>query len=98
MTLGIGSKIFSSGFEVSLFKKDNVFQELPSLFTKLLARILIFPMPTMCVFNGHAVAGGLILGLVHDFRIMREEKAFVCLSELNIGITLPPGYAAVVRR
>ena len=98
MTMGIGSKIFSSGFEVSLFKKDNAFQELPSLFTKLLARILIFPMPTMCVFNGHAVAGGLILGLVHDFRIMREEKAFVCLSELNIGITLPPGYAAVVRR
>ena len=68
------------------------------MFTKLLARILIFPMPTMCVFNGHAVAGGLILGLVHDFRIMREEKSFVCLSELNIGITLPPGYAAVVRR
>lgn len=50
-------------------------------------------MPTMCAFNGHALAGGLILGLVHDFRIMREEKSFVCLAELNVGISLPPGYA-----
>ena len=47
----------------------------------------------MCVFNGHAFAGGLILGLMHDQRIMTSDrKCKICLSEINIGLVLPPAY------
>jgi len=37
---------------------------------ELLARLMEFPLPTMCVFNGTAMAGGYFLGLAHDFRVM----------------------------
>lgn len=60
-------------------------------------RFLTLEIPTMCVFNGHAIAGGLILGLVHDFRIMKEDKSNICLSEINYGGSLTPGYAKIIR-
>ena len=64
---------------------------------KLLNRFLHLEIPTMCVFNGAALAGGLMFGLVHDFRMMKEEKVYVSLAELNYGVTIPPAYAALVK-
>ena len=50
----------------------------------------------MAVFNGHSFAGGLIMGLVHDFRIMtNDSKKKVCLSEINLGFNMPKGYNAI---
>ncbi len=65
----------------------------------LLDRILVLPIPTLCVFNGHSVAGGLIFGLCHDFISMKdsEDPTIVCLGEINIGLSLPPGYTAIVK-
>eukprot|EP00347_Sterkiella_histriomuscorum_P010161 403377371 len=97
ITLGLGTKIFSTGFNLDAIKKFEARIELPLIMQQLLARLLIFPMPTACLFNGHTIAGGLIFGLCHDFRIMREDKAFIQLSELNIGLGFMPGYAAVVK-
>ena len=51
----------------------------------------------MAVFNGHAFAGGLIMGLAHDFRIMtNDSKKKLCLSEINLGFNMPKGYNALV--
>ena len=49
----------------------------------------------MCVFNGNAIAGGFILGLAHDFRVMHESNGAICLSELKLGLPLPPPYMGV---
>ena len=51
----------------------------------------------MAVLNGSAIAGGLLYALCHDFRIMKQDKPYVCLSEINIGMSLPVGFASVVR-
>jgi len=48
----------------------------------------------MAVINGHAYAGGLIFALMHDFRIMAKGAGRLCLSELKIGLPLPPPYNA----
>jgi len=61
-------------------------------FQELLARVVEFPLPTLCVFNGNAIAGGYILGLAHDFRVMHETNGAICLSELKLGLPLPPPY------
>lgn len=66
-------------------------------FNKVMARILEFPMPTMAVFNGNAIAGGYILGLCHEFRIMHETNGTICLSELKLGMALPLPYMIVCR-
>ena len=53
-----------------------------------MARLLEFPIPTMCVFNGSAIAGGYLLGICHDARIMNEAVGLICLSEMQYGIAL----------
>jgi enoyl-CoA hydratase/carnithine racemase len=52
----------------------------------------------MSVINGHAFAGGLLFALAHDFRIMTDNpKPKLCLSEINLGLSLPPSYAVLVQ-
>lgn len=71
VTIGTGKKNFSTGFDMMPWYKD------PALFypsnVKLQAlarRLMMFSLPTMCVFNGNSIAGGYLLGLGFDFRIM----------------------------
>ena len=65
---------------------------------KTFARFLTLPVPTMAVQNGINIAGGLLFSLLFDFRTMKDDpKNFVCLSEINIGISLSPGLAAIVK-
>ena len=53
------------------------------LFHNLLKRILTFGMPTVCVVNGHAIAGGVFLALAHDHSIMVSDPKYnVYLNEL----------------
>ena len=52
-------------------------------------KVMTLGMPSMAVFNGHSFAGGLVLGLMHDFRIMTSNpKRGLCFSEINVGISL----------
>ena len=61
--------------------------------------MLTLGIPTFCVMNGITMAGGLLFALVHDFRIMRDDGniTFVSLSELNVGLSMTPGFAAIVK-
>lgn len=40
---------------------------------KTLARILTFPIPTVCAINGHAFGAGFYMALCHDYRVMRND-------------------------
>lgn len=93
VTIGSGPKHFSSGFDLPFWAKSFANWS-SSVFgmQQLMARLFEFPMPTMCVFNGTTIAGGYIFGLCHDFRIMDVNKGSICLSELKLGIPLPPAY------
>ena len=45
--------------------------------------------------HGHAYAGGIILALCHTYRAMIDKKAKACISEINLGMNLPPAMNAV---
>lgn len=47
--------------------------------------------------NGHAFAGGLMLAMFHDYRVMNPHKGFVCLNEVDLGVPLRPPMSAVFR-
>jgi len=98
VTIGTGKRNFSSGFDLPYWAKDieNTRASIER-FCELMARVLEFSMPTLAIFNGNAIAGGLIWGLCHDSRIMNEKVGFMCLSELKLGIALPPPYMLVCR-
>jgi len=52
---------------------------------------LLLPKPTVAAVSGHAYAGGAILALSCDFRILAKGDFGFALNEINLGIVLPPG-------
>ena len=46
---------------------------------------------------GHCYAGGLFLAMTHDFKVMRTERGWVCLPEINLKLTFPAGFLELAR-
>lgn len=63
---------------------------------RLFARVLAFPRATVAAINGHAFAGGLMLALAHDFRVMRADRGYACLPEVDLRLALQPGMTAII--
>ena len=55
-------------------------------------------MPTVALINGHAFAGGFMIAMHHDYRIMNPHKGYLCLNELELGIPLNPPMSSVFRQ
>lgn len=64
---------------------------------RLLARVLTLPMVTVAAIPGHAFAGGAMLSLAHDLRVMRADRGFWCLPEADIGLPFTPGMSALIQ-
>jgi enoyl-CoA hydratase/carnithine racemase len=63
----------------------------------LLARVLAFPAPTVAAIQGHAFAAGAMLALAHDFLVMRADRGYFCLPEVDINIPFTPGMSALIQ-
>jgi Delta3-Delta2-enoyl-CoA isomerase len=63
----------------------------------LLARILALPVPSVAAVQGHCFAGGAMLALSHDFRVMRADRGFLCLPEVDINIPFTRGMAGLIQ-
>lgn len=58
--------------------------------------LFTFPGPVVAAVAGHAVAGGCVLALCADHRVLQED-AMIGLNEVRLGVTLPWGVAVIVR-
>jgi enoyl-CoA hydratase/carnithine racemase len=63
----------------------------------LLAKALTLPVPTIAAVNGHAFGAGAMLAMAHDFRIMRADRGYLCLPEVDIHIPFSAGMAALIQ-
>jgi enoyl-CoA hydratase/carnithine racemase len=79
--------LMSAGAEASTFIDDV---------HRLLGRVLGFAGVTVAAVNGHAFAGGAMLACAHDIVIMRDDRGYWCLPEVDLGLPLSPAMYAVV--
>ena len=63
---------------------------------RLLARMLGFPAYTIAAIGGHAFAAGAMLALACDERVMRADRGFFCLPEVDLGLVFSPGMHALI--
>ncbi|KAL1536094.1 very-long-chain (3R)-3-hydroxyacyl-CoA dehydratase [Salvia divinorum] len=68
-----------------------------SLFRGVVSDLLSLPMPTVAAVTGHAAAAGLILAMSHDYVVMTKSRAVLYLSELDIGMSLPDYFTALIK-
>ncbi len=60
-------------------------------------RFLTYPMPTIALVNGHAFAGGFMVAMMQDYRVMNPHKGYLCLNELELGVPLRPPMLSIFR-
>jgi enoyl-CoA hydratase len=95
---GTGS-IFSAG--VDLFRltregADYVRRFLP-LVSRAVRALFTFPRPVVAALNGHAIAGGCVIALAADVRLMAEGVGKIGMPELLVGVPFPTAALEVVR-
>jgi enoyl-CoA hydratase/carnithine racemase len=88
-------KFYSNGLDLEHALSDAAF--LPQALYKLFHRFLTYPMPTIALLSGHAFAGGLMLAMHHDYRVMNATRGFVCVNELEFGVPLKPAMSSIFR-
>ncbi len=99
VTTGAAPKFYSNGLDLAWMAGEGQHEAAGFVgdVIRFLGRAMAFPLPTVAAINGHAFAAGAMLALAHDFRVMRADRGFICLNEIDIRSPLAPGMAAVVR-
>ena len=99
VTTGGEEKFYSNGLDLAWLAGDGEKErpEFVKSVLKFLGRVMAFPMPTVAAINGHVFAAGAMLALAHDFRVMRADRGFFCLPEVDINIPITPGMMALIK-
>jgi len=66
-------------------------------FVDTMVRIFTLPWPVVAAVNGHAVAGGCVLALQADQRVMASGQGRIGLNEVSLGIGLPVSVVETLR-
>ncbi|XP_042029514.1 enoyl-CoA delta isomerase 2, peroxisomal-like [Salvia splendens] len=96
-------RFFSNGFDLrhaQAVAADAAAAEvinMVNLFRGVVSDLLSLPMPTVAAVTGHAAAAGLILAISHDYVVMTKSRAVLYLSELDIGMSLPDYFTALIK-
>ncbi len=93
-------RFFSIGFDIpnlfDLSRED--FGGFYRTFTELCLDLFTFPKPTAAAVQGHATAGGFILTLACDYRIIAVGNNLMGLNEAKLGVPVPHFSELVLQR
>jgi enoyl-CoA hydratase/carnithine racemase len=85
--------IFSAGFDArEIFPYDG--EQIRGFFVRFVEvchSLLDLPKPVVAAIEGHAIAGGAILALACDLRVMGEGDYGFAVNEINLGLVLSQG-------
>jgi enoyl-CoA hydratase/carnithine racemase len=97
VTTGVG-KFYSNGLDLDFMAAnpdaaESNLRDVHALF----ARVLTFSAPIVAALQGHTFAAGAMLALAHDLAVMRSDRGYFCLPEVDLGIPFTPGMNALIR-
>lgn len=84
--------LFSGGLDVPLLVAldRNGMEAFWDDFSGLMAAVACSPIPTAAAITGHSPAGGTVIAMWCDYRVMAEGTYRVGLNETQIGLAIPP--------
>lgn len=90
-------KIWSNGLDLEwMAANQELIGEFVPRLHELLARVLELDAPCVAALQGHTFAAGAMLALAHDQRVMRADRGFFCLPEVDIRIPFTHGMNALI--
>ncbi len=90
-------KFFSNGLDLDrMSAHPDESGEIVRRVHRLLGRVYLLPAYTVAAINGHAFAGGAMLSCACDVRVMRDDRGYWCLPEVDLGLPLTDPMLAVI--
>ena len=95
---GAGS-IFCAGVDlIRLTQEGSAYvQRFLPLLSRFLRALFAFPKPIVAACNGHAIAGGCVIVLACDVRLMAQGTGKIGVAELLVGVPFPSAALETVR-
>lgn len=100
IVLSGGAKVFSGGLDVPYLLGCNP-EDLKACWKRFFdaARALArSPVPVAAAIGGHSPAGGCVLALCCDYRVMAEGPFRIGLNETQVGLVVPDSIQYLMRR
>ena len=102
IVLAGGPKVFSAGLDVphllSLGEDRHALMAAWQAFFDTALALAACPVPVVAAMAGHAPAGGCVLALCCDYRIMASGPFRIGLNETQVGLVAPEGIQRLMRR
>jgi enoyl-CoA hydratase/carnithine racemase len=102
LVLSGGANVFSAGLDVpyllSLGEDRAALQAAWESFFTAARALAQCPVPVTAAIVGHAPAGGCVLALCCDYRIMASGGFRIGLNETQVGLAAPEGVQMLLRR
>jgi enoyl-CoA hydratase len=92
-------RFFSAGLDlVSLYGlQPDAMDAFMQQFDAVMLRVFAFPGPVVAAVGGHAVAGGAVLALACDARVMGAAAGRFGLNEIRLGVPFPASALEIIR-
>lgn len=100
LVLSGGPKVFSAGLDVPHLTTLDADALRAAWGDFLLAARTLAesPVPVVAALNGHSPAGGCVLALCCDYRVMAAGDYRIGLNETQVGLVAPEGIQRLMRR
>lgn len=100
IVLAGGPKVFSAGLDVPYLltlERPALTEAWGAFFTAVRA-LAQCPVPVAAAIAGHSPAGGCVLALACDYRVMARGFYRIGLNEVQVGLVVPEGIQRMLRR